>query len=298
MVLVMSSAVAPYPAATVVVVRSGVRGPEVYMVRRHDAAAFMGGAHVFPGGRVDAADREIADAAWCDGIDWASSQLTPLPSADRIAHHVAAARELFEEAGVLLARDRSGHFVTTTTGAGEAEDVRFKRHRHDVHAGRHTLRDVVVAEGIRLALDSLIVCGHWVTPPLDTRRFDTWFFLTRMPAGQATAYDEIEHTHGRWMTPSDALDLARRGELVLPIPTWSVLRELAPFESVDDIVGHVTKQRIVRREPRAMAENGDRLFVLPGDPLYPESGEEPMPFETRFIWRDGRWQAVLEENKR
>jgi 8-oxo-dGTP pyrophosphatase MutT (NUDIX family) len=292
MVLVMAPAAQPHPAATVIVVRDAERGPEVYMVRRHEGAAFMGGAHVFPGGRVDVADRH-ADAAWCDGIEWASAQLAPLPAAERIAHHVAAARELFEEAGVLLARDRSGRFVSTA-----ARDDRFNRYRHDVHEGRRTLRDVVVAEAVRLALDSLIVCAHWVTPPLDTRRFDTWFFLARMPPDQAPAHDETEHTHGRWTTAREALDQARGGELVLPIPTWSVLRELAPLESVDDIVAYVTRQHVVRREPKAVTENGGRLFVLPGDPLYPDSGEPPMPFERRFAWRDGTWQPVLQENER
>jgi 8-oxo-dGTP pyrophosphatase MutT (NUDIX family) len=261
------------------------------MVRRHEGAAFMGGAYVFPGGRVDAADWE-ADADWCDGIGWAHRQLGPLPPAERVAHHVAAARELFEEAGVLLARDRSGGFVTTG-----ARDDRFTQYRHDVHEGRRTLRDVVVAEAVRLALDALIVCGHWVTPPLDTRRFDTWFFLARMPPNQAPAHDETEHTHGRWMTASEALDHAVRGDLVLPIPTWSVLRELAPFESVDGLVEHVKRQHVVRREPRAVTQNGGRLFVLPGDPLYPGSGEPPMLFETRFAWLDGRWQPVLQENQ-
>ena len=93
----------PRPAATVVVLRDGPAGPEVFMVRRHEGTAFMGGAHVFPGGRVDAADGD-ADASWCDGIEHATRQLDGLPPAEALAYHVAAARELFEEAGVLLAR--------------------------------------------------------------------------------------------------------------------------------------------------------------------------------------------------
>ena len=94
----------PRPAATVVVLRDSSEGPEVFMVRRHADTAFMGGAHVFPGGRVDKADRD-GDDGWCDGIAHAAGQLPELPPADAVAYHVAAARELFEEAGVLLARD-------------------------------------------------------------------------------------------------------------------------------------------------------------------------------------------------
>src|SRR6185312_17393343 len=94
----------PRPAATVVVMRDSPAGPEVFMVRRHQGTAFMGGSHVFPGGRVDPGDRGTADASWCDGVDAAASQLADLPAVDAVAFHIAALRELFEEAGVLLAR--------------------------------------------------------------------------------------------------------------------------------------------------------------------------------------------------
>src|SRR3954469_10131484 len=93
----------PRPASTVVVLRDASSGPEVFMVRRHADTAFMGGAHVFPGGRVDAADRD-GDRVWCDGVDHAVAQLPAVEPVDAVAYHVAAARELFEEAGVLLAR--------------------------------------------------------------------------------------------------------------------------------------------------------------------------------------------------
>src|SRR5262249_11739919 len=97
----------PRPASTVVILRDAAAGPEVFMVRRHEGTAFMGGAHVFPGGRVDAADNDGSDA-WCDGVAEAARQLPGVDRAQAVAYHVAAARELFEEAGVLLARDRRG----------------------------------------------------------------------------------------------------------------------------------------------------------------------------------------------
>src|SRR5579864_3556498 len=103
----------PRPASTVVMLRDGVSGPEVFMVRRHEGTAFMGGAHVFPGGRVDAGDRDVA-ASWCDGMTHAFRQLPELPAEDAIAYHIAAARELFEEAGALLARDPAGRIVALT----------------------------------------------------------------------------------------------------------------------------------------------------------------------------------------
>src|SRR5262245_65499898 len=101
------------------------------MVRRHEGTAFMGGAHVFPGGRVDAADREAAqvDETWCDGIAEATAQLAGMPEVEAVAYHVAAARELFEEAGVLLARDSRGEFVSL---ASPEDHERFKQYRTDV----------------------------------------------------------------------------------------------------------------------------------------------------------------------
>src|SRR6266511_149579 len=94
----------PRPASTVVLLRDSHRGPEAFLVRRHEGTPFMGGAHVFPGGRVDASDHD-GTPEWCDGVDNAALRLASLPPQDAIAYHVAAARELFEEAGVLLARD-------------------------------------------------------------------------------------------------------------------------------------------------------------------------------------------------
>src|SRR5205823_10842098 len=112
----------------VVVRRGGSAGPEIFMVRRHHAVAFMAGAHVFPGGRVDDADHD-ADSRWCDGISEATRQLPDLPASVALAYHVAAGRELFEEAGVLLARSERGAFVSL---AGAEDHARFMKYRHDV----------------------------------------------------------------------------------------------------------------------------------------------------------------------
>jgi 8-oxo-dGTP pyrophosphatase MutT (NUDIX family) len=98
------------PAATVVVMRDAPGGPEVFLVRRHHAIAFMAGAHVFPGGRIDDGDR-AADPSWCDGVEAARCALADQPADESLAAHVAALRELFEEVGVLLARRPDGAFA-------------------------------------------------------------------------------------------------------------------------------------------------------------------------------------------
>jgi len=193
------------------------------MVRRHEGTAFMGGAHVFPGGRVDPCDE--ADVSWCDGILHARSQLADMPAAEAIAYHVAAVRELFEEAGVMLARSASGAFVSV---AGIAVHDRFKQARAAVHSGTTAMRELVQGEGLRLALDALILFAHWVTPPIDTRQFDTRFFLSRVPPAQTPAHDEAETTDSEWLTSRAAMAQAQSGGIVLPRSAdwWESTREL------------------------------------------------------------------------
>lgn len=266
----------PRPASTVVVLRDAAAGPEVFLVRRHEETAFMGGAHVFPGGRVDAADLD-GDASWCDGIEGAAAQLPGVDRSVAIAYHVAAARELFEEAGVLLAQT--------------ATRDHFLQDRADVHAGRTTLRAVVEREGLRLALDALVPLAHWVTPPIDTRQFDTRFFVTRVPPDQVPAHDEKETTHSVWMTAADAIAAAARDEIVLPPPTWTTLRELERFASVDAALAWARRRRIARRQPKLHEENGRRMLLLPGDPQYPDATDPEPPLETRFVAVGKRWRA-------
>jgi 8-oxo-dGTP pyrophosphatase MutT (NUDIX family) len=262
------------PAATVVVLRDTPRGPEVFLVRRHHAVAFMAGAHVFPGGRVDAADAD-ADPAWCDPP--AGGVTAPGP-----AWFVAALRELFEEAGVLLARTLALTFVSFTNAGDRA---RFERYRHDVHQGTRTFRDVIAAERLRLALDAIVPFARWLTPPDEVRRFDTWFFLACVPDGQQAAHDTTESTDSVWLAPADALAQARRGVITLPPPTWATLRELEPFTSAAAALDWARSRIIVERRPQLVEEDGRRVILLTGT----EPSAEAVPFETRFVFENDRW---------
>jgi len=274
------------PAATVVVLRDSSAGPEIFMVRRHHAVAFMAGAHVFPGGRVDDGDHD-ADPDWCDGTGEAVRQLADLPAGDALAYHVAAARELFEEVGVLLARSAPGAFVSL---AGLDAHDRFMNSRHDVHDGRRTLRAVIEQEQLRLSLDALVSFAHWVTPPADTRRFDTRFFMTRVPPEQTPAHEPAESTESMWTTAAAALSAATTGTIILPPPTWTTLREMERFTSVDDALAWARTRKVIRREPKLVEEDDTRMLVLPGDPLS-QDAQEPVTFETRFRWVEDRWRA-------
>jgi len=258
------------------------------MVRRREGTSSFSGAHVFPGGRVDESDAGAADAGWCDGVDYATRQLGDLLPGEAIAYHIAAVRELFEEAGVLLARDRSGALVALAS-AGDHD--RFNHYRLDVHAHRRTLRDIVELEGLRLALDALTLHAHWVTPSLDgARRFDTRFFVTRVPPFQTPAHDETEATESGWTTAAAAIDAAERRDIVLPPPTWTTLREVERFQTVDEVVAWSRLRRVRRREPKLLQQDGARVLVMPGDPRDSGGAEAGMPCETRFVWADGRWR--------
>jgi 8-oxo-dGTP pyrophosphatase MutT (NUDIX family) len=283
-----SSHAAIRPAATVILLRDRPAGPEVFMVRRHEAAAFMAGADVFPGGRVDEADRETAGDRWCDGLVRAAAQLGDLPPAEAVAFHVAAVRETFEESGVLLARDREGLCVKLSGGDRHG---RFARYRRDVHAGTRSLREVVEAEDLRIALDALVPFAHWVTPPIDVRRFDTRFFVALVPPGQTPVHDAGETTASSWVTPADAIARCRRGEIVLPPPTWTTLRELEGFTTATEAMSSARLRHITRREPMFLVHAERKLLVLPGDPLSSGPSAGPSPGETRFELTNGRWLA-------
>jgi 8-oxo-dGTP pyrophosphatase MutT (NUDIX family) len=280
----VSSDVPIRPAATVIVLRDTPAGPEVFLVRRHHAIAFMAGAHVFPGGRVDDGDRS-ADPSWCDGVVKASTNLPGVAVDAALAFHIATARELFEEAGVLLARDASGRYVSMADRSGHD---RFKEHRAELNAARRTLREIVETERLRLALDALVHYAHWVTPPVETRRFDTQFFVTRVPPDQAPVHDDHETTDSVWIRPADAIAAVGRGDIVLPPPTRASLRELERFTSVEEALIWAQTRTVYRREPRLSTDaDGTRRMVLPGDPTLPEP--EPVAFETRFVLAGGRW---------
>jgi 8-oxo-dGTP pyrophosphatase MutT (NUDIX family) len=277
------------PASTVVVLRDTVDGPEVFMVRRHHGNEFMAGAYVFPGGRVDRGDRDVVSAAWCDGFGDLSARMPGMSLSEAEAFLVAAARELFEEAGVLVARDAGGRFVSLT---GDNAEMHVETLRHAVHSGARAFPDVVREAGLRLALDALVPFAHWVTPPLDIRRFDTRFFLAPMPAGQRPAHDEKETTESMWIRPTDAIGRCERGDIVLPPPTWTSLRELEPFTSVAAALAWAAGRRVVGREPKVTEISGEHVVLLPGDPLFPGEWAETPPLETRFVKSGGSWRAI------
>lgn len=247
----------------------------------------MGGAHVFPGGRVDDGDRAPQLTGLADGIDDASARMSDVPREDAVAYSIAAVRELFEEAGVLLARDQGGEMLAVS--ATDAD--RFLTYRQRLAAHTLTLVEIASHENVRLALDALVYFAHWVTPPAEPRRYDTRFFAAVAPAGQQASHDQGETTHGVWLDPAEAIECCRRGEISLPPPTWTTLATLAAANDLADFIAVARTRPVPRIDPISEVRDGRRIIMLPGDPGLPAvAGFHPR--HTRFLLEGGRWTPI------
>ncbi len=261
-------------ASTVLLLRDSPHGVEVFMERRHIRSDFVGGAYVFPGGRVDPEDR--VDESLCDG-------LTDREASDRLGlaeggltFFVAAIRECFEEAGVLFAHDRQGRLLDFSAPAVEAH---YRKLRDDLNAGELSLLDIAAAEGLTLATDRISYWAHWITPEGQPRRYDTRFFVARAPRNQAAAHDDHELTSSAWVTAAKALERGRRREWMIIFPTIRNLQKLAPFESADEAIAAVDAQvDFPVMQPRVLlgrTPDEPARAVLPGDEGYEEAAVRP-----------------------
>ena len=232
-------------------VRDGAAGLEVFMQRRNLRATFVAGAYVFPGGALDPLDRDPTIEPWCDGIGATEANARMGVESGGLGYWVAAIRECFEEAGVLLAIDAAGDLVSFDDPATAA---RFEQYRLDVTASTMSLVDVCRAEGLRLATRSMHYFSHWITPIGPPRRFDTRFFLCGAPGSQVGTHDDGETIASTWIRPNDALDACRRGELDMILPTIKNLESLARFPTAVELIA-------------AAAQIGDIPTIIPSLPI-------------------------------
>jgi 8-oxo-dGTP pyrophosphatase MutT (NUDIX family) len=272
-------------AATVMLVRDGDDGLEVFMVRRNLRSDFVGGAHVFPGGAVDPADGDADVQAVCAGRTDAEASAALGVRSGGLAYWVAAIRECFEEAGVLLAYGPDGAVVRL-----DDPDVgsRFARHRIDVVAGRRRLPEVCAEESLRLAVDALHYFSHWITPLGAPRRYDTRFFVTAAPEWQVPLHDHGETVASTWIAPAEALRRHRDGDFDLILPTIRNLEAIARFGSAADLLEAAAAiGEVPTIQPRVVVEEGGGVrILLPGDPGYADAGDAlpagaPLPGRSR-----------------
>ncbi len=249
------------PAATILMVRDGADGIEVFMVKRHHQIDFASGALVFPGGKLAPGDSDPRLRGLIDGADGYSD--------DELALAACAIREAFEESGILLAR-RSGNKELLSGDEVAALD----EHRVPLNEERLGLADFLQANGLRLAADRLIRFARWITPDMMPKRFDTWFFIAEAPEGQLGAHDGYESVDSVWVTPAQAIAEPDRWTVIFP--TRMNLLKLGQSASAQAAIATAAATPVVTVtpwvEPR---EGGAVLRIQPeagyGDPHEPLS---------------------------
>ena len=254
----------PREAATLVLVRDGERGLELFCVERNKKSRFLGGAIVFPGGRVEDDDRDDAWATLVTG------------DAALRAFGVAACRETLEEAALLVA----------DAPASDAE-VLALRARQASEPG--ALRAYLVERGAKLDLGALVPLARWITPKVESRRFDARFFVARAPVGQTGAHDMTETMASFWDAPRAILDRFDRAEIQLAPPTHRTLEILAECKDTESALALARAGCMDPICPELVQQADTMALVLPGDP------EHSVPTarvagRSRYVLRQTHWR--------
>jgi 8-oxo-dGTP pyrophosphatase MutT (NUDIX family) len=245
----------PRDAATVMLLRPGPAGLEVYMLRRQATMAFAPGAYVFPGGSVDARDAD-EQVAWAGPDAAAWGQIFDAPPSLARALVCAAVRETFEESGVLLAGESADSVVADTT-SDEWEADRLALLDRSV-----SLAGLLGRRGLVLRADLLRPWSRWITPVVEPRRFDTRFFAAALPAGQRTRDVSGEASEVAWVRPAEALQAGKRSEIRLFPPTAVTLSELADCGAVD--IALAGPRQVAPIIPEVQLREGAVWLTVPG----------------------------------
>ncbi len=264
---------APKPAASVLVLRENEGKIEIFCVRRHQKSGFLGGAVVFPGGKVDAADMDPAWTTQSSDPPQRTAEFTADAGLGR-AFAIAACRETLEEGGICP-------FTT------EVDDAQIAALRADLS---RPLRELLQARSLRLDLGALIPFGRWVTPEAESRRFDAVFYLTALPPGQTGKHDNHETITSFWERPGRLLERWSRGELFLAPPTVRCLELLLDVTTYTEAQRVALTQSLLPVCPHFVPANDEGLpfLALPGDPAHPVA-ERRVTGPSRFVLRDGRF---------
>ncbi|MGE3067113.1 MAG: NUDIX domain-containing protein [Hyphomicrobiaceae bacterium] len=241
----------PRPSASAVILRDNPAGIEIFMVVRHHEIDFASGAIVFPGGKLDPQD---------SAPDWAGLVSGTAPAPER-AYYVAAARETFEEAGLLIARRHDGAALLAAEEAHRLVETR----RASVAAGETTFASLLSAERLTLALDLMVPFAHFITPEALPKRYETHFFLVAAPVAQLGLHDGHESVEGLWIRPGRALEEARAGARTIVPATQLILERLAAHGTVADAVAATRATPVVSILPKVVrTETGRKVVIPPG----------------------------------
>ena len=259
----------PRDAATVMLLRPagtsqpGPPGPsrfEVYMLRRKPSMAFAPGAYVFPGGSVDLRDAD-EEVAWAGPEVDHWGQVFDAPPELARALVCAAVRETFEESGVLLAGPSADTVVADTTGDDWETD------RHALLDRSLSLAELLARRDLILRSDLLRPWSRWITPAAEPRRFDARFFAAALPAGQRTRDVGGEASAVQWISPAQALDAGRAGQIQLWLPTAMTLAELAEYQDAAAVLA--ARREVKPLLPEIVIAQGATWLKVPGEREYP-----------------------------
>ena len=272
----------PRPAATVVMLRDTVDGMEVFLLKRHGLSDVLGGAYVFPGGKVDASDAQLDMQAHLDqplqilhaGLN--EPGIAPLTAASL---YVAALREALEESGVLFAQGASADQAAQATAL--------------LRAG-HAFDAMLVQLALRLQTSSLLPWSRWITPKVPSvtrKRFDTRFFVAALPANQIARHDNHEATESIWLSPRSALQQYWDGQIELAPPQIMSLVHLARHASVQSVLQAARGRLPPVIEPEPFELEGSRVVCYPGDERHSVRAQA-LPGPTRLVFRNKRFEPL------
>ena len=271
---------APVPSATVMVVRDAAQGLEVLLVRRHGNSGVLGGVHVFPGGKLDAADHEVDPTALDQSPQDCAVRLNEpgLEPGTALGLHVAALRETFEESGLLLGQVHRPDLAPrvrelTAAGTGFAAALRQL--------------------GCTVSTASVLPWSRWVTPRVPSvtnKRFDTRFFVAAAPLGQEAEHCVVEATEAVWLAPRHALERYWAGEIDLAPPQIMSLCQLSRLPSAAGVMTAARSRPPALIEPEPFDVDGVRVICYPGDPAH-SIAQRVWPGPTRLTYRNQRFEA-------
>ena len=262
----------PRPAATLLLLRHAHSAPEVFMLQRTSKAAFLPGAFVFPGGALDPDDASERAAQRVCGLDDAQASTRMGLASGGLAYWVAAARECFEESGILLVFDSKDLPIDPR----RAENL--EPFRTALNAGSLQFSEFLEKEDLYIHAHEIAYYSHWITAPGRARRFSTRFFVACAPEGQQGAHDRSETVHSVWISPRDAIERGRRGEIELIFPTRSTLSDLAAIQTPRAALEHARSLGDIEVNAACWAldhEGSQRLFRRADAPYYEIHWSDP-----------------------
>jgi 8-oxo-dGTP pyrophosphatase MutT (NUDIX family) len=246
----------PLPSATILLVRDGARGLEVFMVKRHHRIDFAESAMVFPGGKLEAGDADPGLRALCRGASYYDDA--------ELTCRVGAIRETFEECGVLLARPRGEQALVSGERLREIET----RHREALDAHSIAMPELVAAEDLELACDLLVPFAHWITPVFMPKRFDTWFYLVDAPPDHVAVHDGHESVDSAWIRPGDAVAEEEAGRLTIIFPTMMQVKKLGRSDTTARALEAARDDTIVTVLPSVTKTDAGPVMRIPAEAGY------------------------------